>query len=112
VYWDTGDAAGYDRINRPIQEHEYLGGWHHWALVKNTETGQKAIYLDGTLWHSGAGFTRLIEGAEVDGFTIGTQPSLASSFVGVLDDFRLYDQALSQAEIMALAGRQEIHKPF
>ena len=53
-----------------------------------------------------------IQGADVTGFTIGTQPSLASSFVGTLDDFRLYDRALSQAEIMALAERQEIHKPF
>ena len=112
VYWDTGDAGGYDRINRSIQEQEYLGDWHHWALVKDSQTGQQAIYLDGSLWHSAEGNTRLIEGAAVTGFTIGTQPSLADSFVGTLDDFRLYSRALSQAEIMALAGRQTIHKPF
>jgi len=105
VYWDTSGPGGFDRINQAIQDSEYLGDWHHWAFVKNAESGLKAIYLDGALWHSGTGWTHLIQGADVTGFTIGTQPSGASSFVGLLDDFRLYNQALSEAEISDLAGQ-------
>ena len=49
VYWDTSgnlDTWDPDRINKGTQDNEYLGAWHHWAFVKNAETGQQEIYLD------------------------------------------------------------------
>ena len=113
MYWDTSRAGGFDRINQAIQDSEYLGDWHHWAFVKNAETGQQEIYLDGMLWQSGGGLTKAMQGAKATVFHIGAGPTLANPYFGSLDDFRLYNTVLSQAEILWLAGRTEaIVKPF
>jgi hypothetical protein len=61
VYFDTGGttAGGYDRINLAADPADYEGTWTHWALVKNADTGDQQIYINGVLWHSGSGLTRL-----------------------------------------------------
>jgi len=112
VYFDTGGttAGGYDRINKLATAEEYEGAWQHWALVKNAETGDQQIYLNGVLWHSGSGMTRPMTG--VTAFTIGTKPSLAEGwYYGMMDDVRLYDHALTEAEIAILAAREKAEKP-
>ena len=55
VYWDCGnDGTGYDRIDQAANAADFEGQWNHWAFVKNATTGSMKIYLNGTLWHSGA----------------------------------------------------------
>jgi len=75
VYFDSGGSTAetYDRIDQAAQPNEYLGSWRHWAFVKNAETGAQEIYLDGQLWHSAAGMTRIMTG--VTAFTLGDQPN-------------------------------------
>jgi len=65
------------------------------------------IYIDGVLWHSMPEMTQLVKGAEVTAFTIGCFPRLENFYVGMLDDFRLYDRALSESELAWLGGRTE-----
>ena len=44
---------------------------------------------------------------------IGTNRAMNRPFIGTIDDVRIYDRALTAAEIAGLAGRQGlIHKPF
>jgi len=105
VYFDTGGttAGGYDRISKAATPEEFAGSLQHWAMVKNADTGDQMIYLNGILWHSGTGMTRPMTG--VTKFTIGTKPSLAEGwYYGMMDDVRLYDMALSVYEIGQLAG--------
>ena len=105
VYFDTGGttAGGYDRINTAATAEEYAGSWQHWALVKNAETGDQQIYLNGVLWHSGTGMTRPMTG--VTAFTIGAKPQITNFYIGMMDDVRLYDHVLTEDELQAvLAG--------
>ncbi|HUV64717.1 MAG TPA: LamG domain-containing protein, partial [Sedimentisphaerales bacterium] len=110
VYFDTGGtapASGYDRISKAATPAVYEGSWQHWTFTKDADTGEQSIYLDGALWHSGSGMTRTMTG--VTAFTIGCRPDLANYYVGMMDDFRLYDRALSPEEVAGLAG---VTKPF
>ncbi len=113
IYWDTSGDTAYERINKGIEDSEYVGGWHHWAFVKNADTGHKEIYLDGALWHSAEGMTKPMDGAGVTVFHIGASPTLANYYNGLVDEFQLYNEALSQEEILWLAGRTStVAKPF
>ncbi|MBP7051411.1 MAG: discoidin domain-containing protein [Phycisphaerae bacterium] len=107
VYFDTGGttAGGFDRISKAGNVANYEGTWTFWTLLKNADTGDQQIYINGALWHSGTGMVRRMTG--VSKFTIGTKPSLAEGWYrGMIDDFRLYDEALSLEEIQeAMTGR-------
>jgi hypothetical protein len=111
VYFDTG-GPGYDRISKAGDPADFAGTWTHWTFVKNADTGDQQIYINGELWHSGTGMTQTMDG--VTKFTIGTKPSLAEGwFTGMIDEVKLYNTALSQEEILWLAGRTEpVVKPF
>ena len=109
VYFDAGGTATsgggeYDRISKAAAPEEYEGQWRHWTFLKNAETGDQRIYLDGILWHSGTGLTRPLTGAEVTAFTIGCKASHAEIYPGMVDDFRLYNRALTPNEIRLLGG--------
>ncbi|MEN6334810.1 MAG: LamG-like jellyroll fold domain-containing protein [Phycisphaerales bacterium] len=104
IYFDTGGPS-YNRINKAGSASDYEGAWTFWTFLKNADTGDQQIYINGVLWHSGTGMTQTMEG--VTKFTIGTKPSLAEGWYrGMIDDFRLYDTALSIDEIQeAMTGR-------
>ncbi|MHC4168924.1 MAG: LamG-like jellyroll fold domain-containing protein [Planctomycetota bacterium] len=101
VYFDTG-GSGYNRINKGASPDEYEAGWQHWTFLKNAETGDQQIYLDGELWHSGTGMTLPLTG--VTAFTIGSAGNHGNIYSGMIDDFRLYNTALPIEEIRTLAG--------
>jgi len=69
IYFDTG-GPGYNRINKAGDAADYEGTWTHWTFLKNADTGDQQIYINGVLWHSGTGMTNTMEG--VTKFTIGT----------------------------------------
>ncbi len=75
IYFDSG-GPGYNRINKAGSASDYEGTWTFWTLLKNADTGDQQIYINGVLWHSGTGMTATMDG--VTKFTIGTKPSLAS----------------------------------
>ena len=104
VYFDTGGPS-FDRISKAGDPAQYEGTWTFWTFLKNADTGAQQIYINGQLWHSGTGMTKTMEG--VTKFTIGTKPSLAEGwYQGMIDDFRLYDEALSVEQIQqAMTGR-------
>ena len=100
VYFDSGLVGLGERISKPATANEYKGQWRHWAFVKNADTGEKKIYLDGVLWHSGTGFRDPAEG--VTEFYIGAgRASERYPYTGLIDDFRLYNTALTEGGILA-----------
>ncbi|MHC5067017.1 MAG: LamG-like jellyroll fold domain-containing protein, partial [Planctomycetota bacterium] len=104
VYMDFGSdgATAYDRINKSgLSPDIYKGSWHHWALVKNATTGVMEIYIDGSLWLSGAGKHRDLSG--IVACVLGGENAGARYYDGSIDDLRIYGRALSAAEIAELS---------
>ncbi len=101
IYWDAGnDAVGdYDSIDKHCADaNDYEGRWNHWAFTKNCYTGQMKIYLNGSLWHSGSGRTRAMDG--ITAFKIGSDIfSGTVNYDGVIDDVRVFDKELSVDDI-------------
>ncbi|MCB9338678.1 MAG: T9SS type A sorting domain-containing protein [Lewinellaceae bacterium] len=103
VYWDCGnDGSGYDRINKAANEADFEGQWNHWAFNKNANTGEMKIYLNGQLWHSGTGLTKLID---VASFTLASSVNGNLHYFGNVDEFQVWDKALDQATIQAWMRR-------
>ncbi|MHC4323658.1 MAG: LamG domain-containing protein [Planctomycetota bacterium] len=98
------------------------GQWHHVTGV--FDNGKLMIFIDGIQDNStiagstfGTGITRygfVGTRSEADVFD-GDQNSPAWPFAGSLDDIRIYERALSQAEIANLAGLpagETLHQPL
>ena len=97
VYWDCGATGGsYDRINKAANEADYEGRWNHWAFTKNANTGVMSIYLNGNLWHTGTGKSRLIE---VEMFKLASAVSGNPVYYGSIDEFQIWNKALDESTI-------------
>jgi len=100
VYWDTGyDGSAYDRLFTALPAEFQKGAWVHWAFTKDGDAGEQKIYINGELFLEGTGYTKPITGVNV--FVIGCRGTGGrdQNYVGTVDDFRLYDQALTAEEI-------------
>ncbi|MHC4570129.1 MAG: LamG domain-containing protein, partial [Planctomycetota bacterium] len=86
VYFDTG-GAGWDRIFKAASPGEYEGSWRHWTFVKNAETGDQQIYLDGELWYSETGMTLPMTGVRT--FALGSVPDGSNPYNGIIRLSRL-----------------------
>ena len=104
VYWDCGQDGGYDRIDQQAQTEDYEGQWNHWAFVKDADAGLMQIYLNGVLFHSGAGKDNLIEG--IVKMNLGASGNGNNRYNGRVDDFRIWSQALDGETIASWLNRQ------
>jgi hypothetical protein len=110
IFDSTANWAG-ERIIKPATADELRGQWHHWTFVKNADSGDKQVYLDGQLYGSASASADPITG--VDRFFIGAGDAGVSQYLGLMDEFQLYNRALSAEEALWLAGgTSPIHKPF
>jgi len=85
--------------------------WHHYAFVKNVNTGEMIMYLDGVPVAT-TNATQLMSG--VNEFHIGGPAASLEEYdagymIGLVDDFRIYGAALSHSEIVKLAGLESVH---
>jgi len=105
------DGNGLDAITKlPESEDVYEDRWNHWAVTKNCHTGELKVYLNGALWHWNIN-PATIPIATIGVFRIGAETgreddppyNLRGYLTGKIDDFRIYDYALSQGEICSLA---------
>lgn len=97
IYWDAGNASGFDRIELGAQPAQYEGKWNHWAFTKNAVTGSMKIFLNGNLFHSGTGMTRRMNG--VVNFKIGSAANGTYNYDGFIDEFSLWKKDLDAATI-------------
>ena len=95
--WDCGQPWSFD--GRLSGGHRYIsewsGRWNHWAFTKDASTGQMHVFLNGRLYDSRSGAHAPISG--ISSFEIGS--GWYGGYDGLIDDFRIYDYALSQPEI-------------
>ena len=100
-HWDCGSPWSFN--NRLSGSHRYKaewsGRWNHWAFTKDIVTGTMQIFLNGFLYDSRTGANSPISG--ITSFQIGT--GWYGRYDGLIDDFRIYNYALSQTEAAYIA---------
>ena len=74
--------------------------WHHLAAVQDGTAGTRTLYLDGLAVATGA--AQAADGA--GGLWFAQANSVSESFGGQLDDVRIYNRALSNAEVATLTN--------
>jgi hypothetical protein len=99
MYFDAGISSGYDRINKMMTSTEMDNSWNHWAFVKKQTSGEMFIYKNGVLWHSGTNLNRVV--GYIHRLVIGSSMNQSLFWKGEIDEFRIYNTALSQATIAA-----------
>jgi len=80
-------------------------GWHHTAMVIDSQAKTLTLYLDGEPVASGA--TVLVPkdlGTTTQNWIGRSQYAADAYFSGSIDDFRIYNRVLSEAELRYLAG--------
>jgi hypothetical protein len=99
IYWDCGTngAGSYDRIYK--SSGNVHRGWNYWVFWKdaNAASNRMKIYLNGSLWHQGAGGTKTMPSATA--FTIGGRSQGDEYDNGTFSNVSIYNRALSAAEI-------------
>ena len=99
MYFDAGISSGYDRINKTMTSTEMDNSWNHWAFVKKQTSGEMFIYKNGVLWHSGTNLNRAV--GYIHRLVLGSSLNQSLFWKGEIDEFRIYNTALSQATIAA-----------
>eukprot|EP01126_Amoeba_proteus_P053336 TRINITY_DN6497_c0_g3_i1.p1 TRINITY_DN6497_c0_g3~~TRINITY_DN6497_c0_g3_i1.p1 ORF type:complete len:570 (+),score=90.54 TRINITY_DN6497_c0_g3_i1:272-1981(+) len=110
VRFDSTQVQSYIEVSA-----KETGAWHHYALSWNSLTGVLQVYMDGDLWlycsmeetkglmmPSGGTLALGQFQGKIGGFLYSSR-----SFVGFMDEVRVWNKSLSQAEI-----RQNINWSF
>ena len=101
LYFDHGGCCSpAQRLTAPVGT-SLLDSWHH--IVLQIDNGNKQIWVDGVLeaeQATGAGAVPTFTGS----VNVGAQYNEIHSFGGRIDEFAIWDVALEQSEIQALAG--------
>ena len=89
-------VAGGDNINGPA----VTTGWHHMAVVQDGPNSTRNLYVDGVSVASGSAIAADGTGP----LWIGGAAGVTEFFNGWIDDVRIYNRALSDSEVSALAN--------
>ena len=102
IYWDCGKVGngGYDRIDKAAPTELIKGKWNFWVFTKNANTGEMKIYVNGELWHTGAGKNAPI--GSIEKAIIGQSYLLTNPYSGRLSDFSIWNKALDGTAIKEL----------
>lgn len=103
VYFDAGDAGGgavpgVNRISKDATADQFEGGWDHWIFIKEGSgaTGTSSIYVNNTLFQTGPTTASF---ADIESFFVGGNGSnFAEGYHGLIDEFAVWDHALTAAE--------------
>ncbi len=106
-----------------MKSSDFSGQWNHYAFVKDADANLMRIYHNGGLIAEHNTTTALMLGDErVEAFRIGRRRTIPylhnnktiadQTWVGRIDDFRVYNYALSQAEAAWLGTRGTGIVPF
>ena len=79
------------------------GTWDNWAFTKSESTGIMKIYLNGAVMASATGMTQLMATAYT-AFNIGQSQTGSWASGMAVDDFQIYDTALSDADVAWLTA--------
>ena len=99
--WDCGQRGSCgDRLTGKHRNNsEWSGRWNHWAFTKDALAGKMQVFLNGELFDSRT--EAYLPISEITSFEIGS--GWYGGYDGLIDDFRIYDYALSHPEIAYIA---------
>ncbi|MCP4452527.1 MAG: LamG domain-containing protein, partial [Planctomycetes bacterium] len=110
IIFDSTPGWADERVIVGATSDELTGQWRHWTMVR-TAGGDKHVYLDGLLYGSTTATADPIAG--IDRFFIGAGDAAVSPYKGLMDEFQVYNRALSAEEVLWNAGvTTPIDKPF
>ena len=96
---DGGELAVWAEVAPPLE------GWMHLAMSVDTESGAVKVYADGELVGEEEGsYPGDTDKPLIGPFTIGAhtvEGAVSRNWTGLVDEFRLYDVALTAEEIVA-----------
>ncbi|MHC4278285.1 MAG: LamG domain-containing protein, partial [Planctomycetota bacterium] len=97
---DSNDTLRWDMDGNSVGD---LEGWHNWTFVKDEVAGNIRIYFDGSLAESNDVVDNtLINLRSPSAFNIGARSWYYNDLEGTVDEFAVYDRALSDAEVERL----------
>jgi hypothetical protein len=106
VCWRAGNDSNDVLIWEGATPEAWKGDWHHFAFVKDEITDFMGIYFDSRLVDSNGTVDSTLPSVKFKGsgkgFKIGAYTDHKDDYRGKVDDFRVYDYALSVKEIQAL----------
>jgi len=112
VYFDTGGCCGANtRLSgSALPASNFNGAWNHWAFVK--DGNNKTIYLNGNVLLNQVGTATTVIGAFNEA-VIGAFLASGNSndYSGLIDDFAIFDNALTQAQIRQAMNGHFIPEP-
>jgi hypothetical protein len=109
LYFDAGTGTGaseYDRAQVFVDSGTMVGLDMHVVLVKDVLAGQMAMYINGTLVHTVRDLYRPL-GTSVDLHLFRT----SEPWYGVMKDFRMFQRALGQGDVLALRDASGVAPP-
>ena len=101
VWFDLGNAAGYDRQHIDLTQADFDDDWSHWAFTKNSTTGEMLIYRNGQVLASASSAIKPFDTAFAE-FTLGSETNGSNDYPGWIDEVRIHNRVLSAEEIGAL----------
>lgn len=104
VYFDVagGSVPGTNRIFKDATAAQFEGSWQHWMFIKDGSgaTGTSSIYLNNTLFHTG---TTTAAFGDIESFFVGGNGLNSSEgYHGLMDEFAVWDHALTASERTAV----------
>ncbi|MHC4675899.1 MAG: LamG domain-containing protein, partial [Planctomycetota bacterium] len=101
VIWRAGNDSN-DYLEWDVDTSSWQGDWHHLAFVKDEAAEKMYIYLDGDLGWWKPGTDPTITNLANKQLRIGARETSSNNYQGKVDDFRIYDIALSETSIEEL----------
>ncbi len=96
TYWDFGNISGGGRLGPVSAPANSLSNWVHYAFVASQSGNYMSIYTNGILCATKSGMTPFVRGSYT--LQIGGP---GFPYHGAIDDFRVWNNARSQAQILA-----------
>ena len=107
-FWDSSasNPAFYDQL----REEDWSGGWNHYAFVKDVDEGYLRVYHNAGLIAESDSKRPMV--SPVDRVWMGVNPDFPAYdptywhdiYTGLVDDFKIYNTALSEAEIAYISS--------
>ncbi|MHC4665440.1 MAG: LamG domain-containing protein, partial [Planctomycetota bacterium] len=102
VYWRAGNDSN-DALAWEVDTSTWREDWHHLAFVKDESADRMYIYLDGDVgWRKPGGTKASLTTLRRMPVRLGAYTDNESDYEGKMDDFRVYDYALTETEIEQL----------
>jgi hypothetical protein len=102
VTWRAGNDKEDVLVWKDADAVSWIEEWHHFAFLKDEDAGVMKIYFDGFVADSNNVVATTISNVKGKSFALGSYNHQNAGWIGLVDDFKVYDKALTDKEVQAL----------